>query len=62
MVYQYKGIDSRTGKEVKGKLTVTTKAEAIEELKEKGLYISEIKEIKETFLTKDLNITHWKAC
>ena len=57
MVYQYKGIDSRTGKEVKGKLTVTTKAEAIEELKEKGLYISEIKEIKETFLTKDLNIT-----
>ena len=26
MVYQYKGIDSRTGKEVKGKLTVTTKA------------------------------------
>jgi type IV pilus assembly protein PilC len=57
MVYQYKGIDSRTGKEVKGKLTVTTKAEAIEELKEKGIYISEIKEIKETFLTKDLNIT-----
>ena len=57
MVYQYKGIDSRTGKEVKGKLTVMTKAEAIEELKEKGLYISEIKEIKETFLTKDLNIT-----
>ena len=57
MVYQYKGIDSRTGKEVKGKLTVTTKAEAIEELKEKGLYISEIKERKETFLTKDLNIT-----
>ena len=40
MVYQYKGIDSRTGKEVKGKLTVTTKAEAIEELKEKGfIYI-----------------------
>ena len=25
MVFQYKGIDSRTGKEVKGKLTVTTK-------------------------------------
>jgi type IV pilus assembly protein PilC len=57
MVFQFKGIDSRTGKEVKGKLAVSSKAEAIEELKEKGLYISEIKERKETFLTKDLNIT-----
>ena len=39
MVYQYKGIDSLTGKEVKGKLSVTTKTEAMAELKRKG-YIS----------------------
>ncbi|WP_428909275.1 type II secretion system F family protein [Niallia sp. Krafla_26] len=57
MIFQYKGIDSRTGKEVKGKLDVVSKAEAMEELKRKGLYISEIKERKETFLTKDLDIT-----
>ena len=57
MVYQYKGIDSLTGKEVKGKLSVTTKTEAMVELKSKGLYITEIKERKETILTKDLNIT-----
>ncbi|WP_338470402.1 type II secretion system F family protein [Niallia sp. XMNu-256] len=57
MVYQYKGIDSRTGKEVKGKLDVISKAEAMEVLKSKGLYISEITKKKETFLTKDLDIT-----
>ena len=57
MIYQYKGIDSRTGKEVKGKLNALSKAEAMAEIKRKGLYISEIIEKKESILNKDLNIT-----
>ena len=57
MIYQYKGIDSRTGKEVKGKLNALSKAEAMSEIKRKGLYISEIIEKKESILNKDLNIT-----
>ncbi|WP_313801077.1 type II secretion system F family protein [Cytobacillus sp.] len=56
MIYQYIGIDSRTGKEVKGKLSTSSKAEATEELKRKGLYIIEIIEKKESILNKDLNI------
>jgi type IV pilus assembly protein PilC len=57
LIYQYKGIDSRTGKEVKGKLNASSKAEAMSEIKRKGLYISEIIEKKESILNKDLNIT-----
>lgn len=57
MIYQYKGIDARTGKEVKGKLDASSKGAAVEELKRKGFYISEIVEKKESILNKDLNIT-----
>lgn len=57
MIFEYKGIDSRTGKEVKGKLDASSKDEVMADLKRKGLYITEIKEKKETILTKDLNIT-----
>ena len=57
MIYQYKGIDSRTGKEVKGKLNASSKAEALGEIKRKGFYISEMIEKKESILNKDLNIT-----
>ncbi len=57
MLYHYKGIDARTGKEVKGKLTVSSKAEAVEELRRTGVYISELIGKKESLLTKDLNIT-----
>lgn len=56
MDYQYKGFDSRTGKEVKGKLNVSSKEEAMEELKRRGLYISDLHEKKESILNKDLNI------
>ncbi|MCM3603013.1 type II secretion system F family protein [Robertmurraya korlensis] len=56
MQFKYKGIDSLTGKEQKGKLMAANQVAAAEELERRGLYIAELKEIKESFLNKDLNI------
>ncbi|NEX78353.1 type II secretion system F family protein [Bacillus thermocopriae] len=61
MVYQYKGFDSRTGKEVKGRLNVSSKTEAMDELKRKGLYVSELSEKKELFLNKELELKIGKS-
>jgi len=56
MQFKYKGIDSQSGKEKKGKLSAANQGAAVEELERKGLYIAELKEIKESILNKDLNI------
>lgn len=57
MIFQYKGIDSKTGKEVRGKITVASQDVAVRELKGKGLYIAELSEQKETIWNKDLDLT-----
>ncbi|MDC3416969.1 type II secretion system F family protein [Aquibacillus salsiterrae] len=57
MEFKYKGLDARSGKELKGKLTAVTQAQATEQLKRKGLYISELKEMKATGLNTEINIT-----
>ncbi|ARK31596.1 type II secretion system F family protein [Halalkalibacter krulwichiae] len=57
MNFLYKAIDSRTGKEVKGKLHASSEEVAIRELKGKGLFIAELNEQVETIWNKDLNIT-----
>jgi len=57
VVFRYRGIDSRTGKEVRGNYKASSKDEVMEVLTNKGIYIYEIDEKKETALNKDLNIT-----
>ncbi|GLB58373.1 type II secretion system F family protein [Cytobacillus sp. NCCP-133] len=57
MLYKYKGIESQSGKQVKGKLDAGSKSEAMEALKRKGFYLSELTEKKESILNKNLNIT-----
>jgi type IV pilus assembly protein PilC len=57
MLFLYKAIDAKTGKQVTGKLNAPSKEVATTELKGKGLYISELKEQKDSFLNADLNIT-----
>ncbi|MFN7251642.1 MAG: type II secretion system F family protein [Anaerobacillus sp.] len=57
MLFLYKAIDAKTGKQVKGKLNAPSKEVATTELKGKGLYISELKEQKDSVLNADLNIT-----
>ncbi|MCL7748103.1 type II secretion system F family protein [Halalkalibacter alkaliphilus] len=56
MVFLYKGIDSRTGKEIRGKVTASSQESAATELKGKGLFISDLREQKETIWNKDINI------
>ncbi|MEB1807658.1 MAG: type II secretion system F family protein [Bacillaceae bacterium] len=55
MLFLYKAIDSKTGKEVKGKLYAPTQEVAVKELKGQGLYIAELSKRKETVWNKDLN-------
>jgi len=57
MNFLYKGIDSRTGKSVSGKLSSASHDSAVKELKGKGLFIAELNEQKETIWNKDLDIT-----
>ncbi|WP_100404998.1 type II secretion system F family protein [Bacillus solitudinis] len=57
MLFLYKAIDARTGKEIKGKLTAPNQEAAMTELKGKRLYISELKAQKESALNIDLNMT-----
>ena len=57
MLFLYKAIDAKTGKEISGKLNAPSKEVATSDLKAKGLYVAELKEQKESILTADLNIT-----
>ncbi|OLO40535.1 hypothetical protein BTR23_05965 [Alkalihalophilus pseudofirmus] len=54
MLYLYKAIDSKTGKEVKGKLYAASQDAAVKELKGQGLYIAELSKRKDTIWNKDL--------
>ncbi|MCT8137501.1 type II secretion system F family protein [Anaerobacillus sp. CMMVII] len=56
MLFLYKAIDAKTGKEISGKLNAPSKDVAASELKGKGLYVAELKEQKESILTVDLNL------
>lgn len=53
--FKYEGRDLR-GKKHRGKLTSASKKEAILKLKEKGVRVSDIQEMKETLLTKEITI------
>ncbi|MDT8859518.1 type II secretion system F family protein [Alkalihalobacillus sp. MEB130] len=56
MLFLYKGFNSKSGKELKGKINATSYEAALQELKVKGLYISELKEQKQTFLNTELSL------
>jgi len=53
--FQYVGRD-RKGKIRKGKILSSTRREAVVELKEKGIAVSEIQQLEETLLNKEINI------
>ncbi|MGD9677333.1 MAG: type II secretion system F family protein [Vulcanibacillus sp.] len=55
MVYQYSGVDNK-GKNTKGTIEGSSKEEVIKQLKQKGIYTLEIKEIKKGILYKDIQI------
>lgn len=57
MLFLYKAIDAKTGKEISGKLNAPSKDIAKTELKGKGLYVAELEEQKKSILNADLNIT-----
>lgn len=56
MHFQYEAIDRKTGKKKKGKVTMGSRADAIEQLKQQGLAIVHVMEIKPSIWKKDLNI------
>ncbi|WP_078413929.1 type II secretion system F family protein [Priestia abyssalis] len=53
--FKYEGRDLR-GKKHQGKMTSASKKEAILKLKEKGIRVSDIQEMKETLLNKEITI------
>lgn len=56
MLFQYEAIDRKTRKKKKGKLKIGTRADAIEQLKNQGLAIVHVTEIKPSIWKQDLNI------
>ncbi|WP_088103709.1 type II secretion system F family protein [Halalkalibacter urbisdiaboli] len=57
MLFLYKGIDAKTGKEIKGRMNAINQEAAAVELKGRGLYLTELKEQKASALYIDLNVT-----
>jgi type IV pilus assembly protein PilC len=56
MFFRYEVIHGETGKSEKGKIEASSRSDAIETLKKQGLHIVDVKEVKPSILTRDLNI------
>jgi type IV pilus assembly protein PilC len=56
MFFRYEVIHGKTGKQKKGKIEANSRTDAIENLRKQDLHVVDVKEVKQSIFTRDLNI------